>query len=116
LVLVHSIEWSVVFITAPLAIVACLAARAISVYVSILGLDMAGILRSDRGGLTRLLTWAGLRGGLALALALSLPESDAKPMILSMTYCVVAFSILVQGSTIGRLFQPVFLQRLIRSS
>lgn len=100
--------------TTPLAILVCLIARAVSVYIPIAGLGVAGILDSDRWGLTRLLTWAGLRGGLALAL--SLPDSDAKPTILSMTSGVVAFSILVQGSTIGRLFKPAFLQRLIKSS
>jgi len=116
LVVVHSVSWSVIVFTTPLAILVCLIARAVSVYVPIAGLGAAGILDSDRWGLTRLLTWAGLRGGLALALALSLPDSDAKPTILSMTSGVVAFSILVQGSTIGRLFNPAFLRRLLKSS
>ncbi len=50
-----------------------------------------------------LLTWGGLRGGISIALALSLPASDERGLILFMTYVVVAFSILVQGLTVGRI-------------
>ena len=48
----------------------------------------------------RLLTWGGLRGGIAVALALALPQNEHREMILTMTYVVVVFSILVQGMTI----------------
>lgn len=51
----------------------------------------------------RILTWGGLRGGLSIALALTLPESTNKEIILLMTYAVVVFSIIVQGTTISRL-------------
>lgn len=47
------------------------------------------------------LTWAGVRGGISVALALSLPDNQAKPLILAATYAVVLFSIIVQGSTLG---------------
>ncbi len=47
------------------------------------------------------LTWAGIRGGISVALALSVPESPARPSILAATYAVVLFSIIVQGSTLG---------------
>ena len=47
------------------------------------------------------LTWAGVRGGISVALALSMPESEAKPAILAATYAVVLFTIIVQGSTLG---------------
>lgn len=47
------------------------------------------------------LTWAGVRGGISVALALALPESTAKPIILTATYAVVLFSIIGQGTTIG---------------
>lgn len=43
------------------------------------------------------LTWAGVRGGISVALALALPASEAKPLILSATYAVVIFTIVVQG-------------------
>lgn len=46
-----------------------------------------------------ILTWGGLRGGLAIALALALPRSNERDIILSMTYLVVLFAILVQGLT-----------------
>lgn len=47
------------------------------------------------------MTWAGIRGGISVALVLSIPDSDAKPFILAATYAVVLFSIIVQGSTLG---------------
>ncbi|MGJ5096245.1 cation:proton antiporter [Bradyrhizobium oligotrophicum] len=47
------------------------------------------------------LTWAGVRGGISVALALSLPEDPAKAPILAATYAVVVFSVIVQGSTLG---------------
>lgn len=46
-----------------------------------------------------ILVWGGLRGGLAVALALSLPPGDFRQLILAMTYAVVAFSVIVQGVT-----------------
>ena len=55
----------------------------------------------------RILTWGGLRGGISVALALSLPEGETRSLILTMTYTVVIFSILVQGLTIGRLVKSV---------
>lgn len=46
------------------------------------------------------LTWAGVKGGISVALALSLPQSETKPLILSATYAVVLFTIIVQGLTL----------------
>ncbi len=51
---------------------------------------------------TIILTWAGLRGGISIALALSLPEGDVKDIILYATYVVVVFSIIAQGLTIEK--------------
>ncbi|MDH6592409.1 CPA1 family monovalent cation:H+ antiporter [Variovorax sp. TBS-050B] len=53
-------------------------------------------------GASQVLTWGGLRGGISVALALSLPGGPARDTILALTYCVVVFSILVQGLTIGK--------------
>ena len=52
-------------------------------------------------GSGRVLTWGGLRGGISVALALSLPSGPHRETLLALTYCVVVFSILVQGLTIG---------------
>ncbi|HAF80197.1 MAG TPA: sodium:proton antiporter [Brevundimonas sp.] len=49
------------------------------------------------------MTWGGLRGGISIALALSLPEGPMKDVILAATYMVVLFSVLAQGATIGGL-------------
>ena len=53
-----------------------------------------------RGALP-VLVWGGLRGGISIALALSLPEGAMKDLILTATYVVVIFSVVVQGATMG---------------
>ena len=58
-------------------------------------------------GAARILVWGGLRGGISVALALSLPTGAERDMVLTLTYCVVVFSILVQGLTIGRVVRAV---------
>ncbi len=50
-----------------------------------------------------IMTWGGLKGGISVALALSVPENEYKPLILTITYIVVLFSIIVQGLTIAPL-------------
>lgn len=115
-VLVHTIPGVSLLAIAASAVAVCLIARAISVYLPLVGLTAAGALHGDRRGLTWLLTWGGLRGGLALALALSLPDSPEKTLIVNMTFAVVAFSILVQGSTIGTFFKPDYLGGLLKTA
>lgn len=53
-------------------------------------------------GAGRVLVWGGLRGGISVALALSLPQGAERDLVLTLTYCVVVFSILAQGLSIGR--------------
>lgn len=52
---------------------------------------------------TKLIIWGGLRGGLSLALVLSLPDGESKNILLIATYFCVVFSILIQGLTIEKL-------------
>ena len=88
-----------VLVAGAVAIVVTLLARFLAV-----GLPVAGL--GGRFGLPtgswRVLTWGGLRGGISVALALSLPVGPYRDTVLALTYCVVVFSILVQGLTIGR--------------
>lgn len=52
---------------------------------------------------TKIIIWGGLRGGLSIALVLSLPAGEAKDMLVIATYFCVVFSILIQGLTVGKL-------------
>ncbi len=54
---------------------------------------------------TRVMVWGGLRGGISVALALSLPEGEARDIVLAVTYVIVVFSILVQGLSIKGLVE-----------
>ncbi|MGZ5888144.1 MAG: cation:proton antiporter [Ramlibacter sp.] len=54
-------------------------------------------------GAWQVLTWGGLRGGISVALALSLPEGPERDMLVTITYVVVVFSVLVQGLSIEKL-------------
>ncbi len=88
-----------VFVAAGVAVAVTLLARALTV-----GLPMRvvrGASNLSRGA-WKVLVWGGLRGGISVALALSLPLGSDRSTVLALTYCVVVFSILVQGLTIGR--------------
>ena len=80
-----------------IAIPLTLAARFISVATPLTALSLR---RDFTKGAIPVLTWGGLRGGISVALALSLPESAIKETILAVTYGVVIFSIVVQGLTV----------------
>ena len=53
----------------------------------------------------KILTWGGLRGGISIALALSLPEFEGKSLFVVATYAVVLFSLIVQAPTLNRLLR-----------
>jgi CPA1 family monovalent cation:H+ antiporter len=82
------------------AILIVLASRLASVAFS--SVLLRGKRRLGRGSVV-LLTWGGLRGGISIALALSLPAGPERPLILAATYVVVIFSVIVQGLTISRM-------------
>ncbi|MFC5875192.1 sodium/proton antiporter, CPA1 family [Chryseobacterium arachidis] len=54
----------------------------------------------------KVLVWGGIRGGVSIALALSIPKGENSNIVLSITYCVVVFSIIVQGLTIAKVANP----------
>ncbi len=74
-----------------------LASRLIAVSTPIL---LLSIKQTFSSGAIPVLTWGGLRGGISVALALSIPAIPEKPLLLAATYAVVLFSIIVQGLTV----------------
>ena len=86
------------------AIAIVLAARLVSVAVPLL---LAPRLRPYRKASITIMTWGGLRGGISIALALSLPAIAGRETIVSSTYAVVIFSILVQALTLRRVAASV---------
>jgi CPA1 family monovalent cation:H+ antiporter len=81
------------------AILIVLIARYVSVGALVGGMRFR---RKFSKGVVEILTWGGLRGGISIALALSIPMVPERQLILAATYVVVIFSVLVQGLTIGK--------------
>jgi CPA1 family monovalent cation:H+ antiporter len=81
------------------AIPLVLTARWISVVLQVKGFSL---FREFSERTITILTWGGLRGGISVALALSLPLGPARDAVVTITYAVVVFSILVQGLTLNR--------------
>ena len=98
----HGEDWIIMLITIPLVLLA----RYLSVRLCYVGFNQ---FRSYNPYSVKILTWGGLRGGLALAMAMAIPagvwvlpekQIDVREIILVITYGVVLFSILIQGSSI----------------
>ena len=79
-----------------------LLARFISVGTSV---AIMKLRQSFSPRIIRILTWGGLRGGISIALVLTLPDNEYREALLVVTYIVVIFSIIVQGLTIGKLIK-----------
>jgi CPA1 family monovalent cation:H+ antiporter len=99
LILAFSVKTAIV---AVLTIPVVLLARLLCVGTPI---RLMRLRREFTPGVVRILTWGGLRGGISVALALSIPPGPERNIILPVTYSVVVFSILVQGLTIGRVIK-----------
>jgi CPA1 family monovalent cation:H+ antiporter len=84
------------------AIPLVLAARAVAVSVSTRAVPRA---RPPEPGSWGVLVWGGLRGGISIALALSLPAAPTRDLLLAATFAAVLFSVLVQRATLGRLIE-----------
>ena len=98
---VFAIAFDFAYLTAGVAAIGlALVARLAAVAVPIL---MLRPFRNFSGGVIPIMTWGGLKGGISVALALSLLDSEWKPVILTATYLVVVFSIIVQGLTVAKL-------------
>ena len=89
------------------AIPLVLTARLISVALPGATFHVVGLIPFNKDALTAL-TWGGLRGGISIALALSLPQSDERNILVTAAYIVVTFSVIVQGLTFGRLIKKLF--------
>lgn len=99
------IDFQPIFFLLGLAgIVIVLLSRIFVVYLpKLLAPKLMGLTKQE----SKLMVWGGLRGGLSIALVLSLPESESKNMLTIVTYMCVLFSILIQGLTIGKLAKKV---------
>jgi CPA1 family monovalent cation:H+ antiporter len=94
-------------IAGALSILSVLLARMVSVGLPV---TLLRTYRSFSPHAVKIMTWGGLRGGISVALALSIPAGPERDALVAVTYAVVCFSIIVQGLSIG----PV-IQRLYRS-
>ena len=84
---------------------AVLLARFVGVAAPVFALRMT---REIDAGTIRMLTWGGLKGGVSVALAMKLPEFDGRTAVLTVTYMIVVFSIIVQGLSIGRVIRKLY--------
>ncbi len=91
---------SIIVIVGFMLIIICLIARYISVYIPSLAIRLKEKITQRT---LLILTWGGLRGGISIALALSIQPEMHRSVWVTITYVIVCFSILVQGLTVGKL-------------
>ena len=95
---------SVVWFISGVSVIVAVLSRFIAVSIPLTFLST--LISKERGEIT-ILTWAGLKGGISIALALSLPDIESKPIIVTAAYAVVVFSILIQGLTIEKVINRI---------
>ena len=98
-ILILTFAWDYFFIGL-LMIPIVLLARFVAVGIPI---TLLGRFQTFSPGVIPILTWSGLRGGISIALALSLPTGPERDIIVAVTYILVIFSVVVQGLTVGSL-------------
>ena len=103
-----STQYGHVFV-AVLLIPVTLAARYASIYST---LKLFPRLSGLHPMITNILTWGGLRGGISIALVLSLPAGETRDILMTATYAVVLFSVFVQGPTLNKVISK---QKLVMS-
>lgn len=86
------------------AIIITIAARWISVIIPV---GYMTIFRKYNPNVILIMTWGGLRGGISIALALTVPYGPTRDFIVAITYAVVLFSIMIQGLTMGKLVRKI---------
>ncbi|MEN3794198.1 sodium:proton antiporter [Fulvimarina sp. MAC3] len=101
--LVIDFDWTHVLI-ALAAIPLLLFSRLVSVY---LPFQIVRLREQFSRGIVAVLTWGGIRGGISVALALSLPDGPQRDIIVTATYAIVVFAVLVQGMTLSALVRRV---------
>lgn len=111
LFLLIGLEFAVIDLRTPIVVAAALAvplalfARVTSIVLASLPLHLGA---KDKGAATILLTWSGLRGGISVALALSLPASEYRSVLLTCCYGIVIFTMVVQGLTLRPLAHRLY--------
>lgn len=94
----------IIFMLGCISIIIVLFSRLVSVALPLLFLKYKKTFEKNA---LSILTWGGLRGGISVALALSLPRNEINEIFVSITYIIVLFSIIVQGLTIGKLAKKI---------
>jgi CPA1 family monovalent cation:H+ antiporter len=103
---VTPIELIPIVFAIPLAIVS----RLVSVAAPV---ALTGDKVHEKWRTTMILTWAELRGGISIALALTLPDSPWRTQLLVVTYAVVVFTIVVQGLTFSRVLRTAYVAKTL---
>jgi CPA1 family monovalent cation:H+ antiporter len=89
----------------PMVFLLAVVARAMSVGIPI---ALSRMPAADKGRGIAVLSWTGLRGGISIALALTLPENEFHERLLTISYAVVIMTIVIQGLTVPRLLRVLY--------